>query len=74
MTIAETQLALAECDNLLLTATVWRYKVCKFHAISQMRLKIQELKLKAAAAALTATTPAPQTFQPVDSSAASNDA
>lgn len=72
--MAETQLALEACDDLLLTSSVWRYKVCKFHAISQLRLKIQELKLKAAAAALAATTPAPQTFQSAEPSADAGDA
>lgn len=72
LALAETEAALAECDTFL-TTTVWRYKVCKFHAISQLRLKIQELKIKAAILART-TTPAPSTFQPADSASDASDA
>lgn len=67
LALAEIELALAACDELLLTSGVWRYKICKFQEISKLKAKIQELKLKQAAAAATSTTVAP-TF-PSDSSA-----
>lgn len=67
LALAETQAAMSACDDLLLTSTVWRYKICKFQAIAQLKLKIQDLKLQAAALSTTTTTTAPLAFQSTES-------
>lgn len=52
------EVALAACDDFLLTSTFWRYKVCKFQELNKIRLQIQQLKIKAAAAAAAANSTA----------------
>lgn len=52
----ESKLAMAACDDLLTTSTVWRYKICKFQELSKAKARLTELKMKAAAAA--SSTPA----------------
>lgn len=61
--MASAQLNMAACDDLLLTAPVWRYKICKFHALTLMKNKIQELQLQAAAMAVSSTTAPTSTFR-----------
>lgn len=64
MALAEAELGLASCDDLLLSWNVWRYKICKFQELAKLKLKIQEIKLKAQAyATSTTTTQATTTFQ-----------
>lgn len=54
--LASAELSLAACDDLLLTAPVWRYKICKFQELAKIRAQITQLKIKAAAAAAAAAT------------------
>lgn len=60
--LLDTEYGLAACDELLLGWQVWRYKICKFQELGRMKLKIQEIQLKAAAYA-TSTTQVSSTFQ-----------
>lgn len=63
--LVNAQVALAACDELLLTAPVWRYKICKFQELAKIQGQILQLKIKAAAAAAAATsTPSPADGQP----------
>lgn len=52
--------ALGACDDLLLTSTVWRYKICKFQELSKIKARLLELKLKAAAAAAASVPTEPE--------------
>lgn len=63
MALAEAELGLASCDDLLLSWNVWRYKICKFQELAKLKFKIQEIKLKAQAYATSTTTQATTTFQ-----------
>lgn len=56
LSIAQVQLDLAACDDYLLWWNVWRFKVCKFQALSKLKLKIEEIKAQAQAIASTSTT------------------
>lgn len=56
LALAESQLGLAACDELLLSWNVWRFKICKFQELSKLKFKVQEIKLKAQALASTSTT------------------
>lgn len=58
--LEDAQLALAACDDLLTTSTVWRYKICKFQELSKIKARLFELKLKAAAAAAAAVPSEPE--------------
>lgn len=64
--LANAELSMATCDDFLLTSTVWRYKICKFQAVTMLKNKIEEFKLKAAALA-SSTTTAPATFHETNS-------
>lgn len=57
--ITSAELGLAACDNWLLTWNVWRYKICRYQVLSQLRLKIQEIRISAALYATS--TPSPTT-------------
>lgn len=68
--LEDAKLALAACDDLLTTSTVWRYKICKFQELSKIKARLLELKLKAAAAAAAAVPSEPESIgQPDDGSA-----
>lgn len=65
----DAAIALGACDDLLLTSTVWRYKICKFQELAKIKARLLELKLKAAAAAAASVPAEPeqsttQTVQP----------
>lgn len=57
--LEEAEVSLAACDDLLLTAPVWRYKICKFQTLSKIKTQLLELKIKAAAASAAATSQNP---------------
>lgn len=56
----DAKVALAACDDLLTTSTVWRYKICKFQELAKIKTRLFELKLKAAAAAAAAVPSEPE--------------
>ncbi|XP_055317665.1 uncharacterized protein LOC129576485 [Sitodiplosis mosellana] len=63
--LVDAEFGLASCDDLLLSPwSIWRYKICKFQELAKLKLKIQEIKLKAQAYVTSTTTPATtSTFQ-----------
>lgn len=61
--LVNAELSLAACDDLLVTAPIWRYKICKFQELAKIRAQINQLKIKAAAAAAAAAT---STANPID--------
>lgn len=58
--LLDTEFGLIACDDFLTSWNIWRYKVCKFSELGRLKLKIQEIKLKASA---LEATEAPSTFQ-----------
>lgn len=56
----DAAIAFGACDDLLLTSTVWRYKICKFQELAKIKTRLFELKLKAAAAAAAAVPAEPE--------------
>lgn len=60
----DSSIALSACDDLLLTSTVWRYKICKFQELTKIKARLLELKLKAAAAAAASVPSEPEQSEP----------
>lgn len=62
--ITEAELELLECDSYLLSIwNVWRFKICKFQALAKLRLKIEEIKLKAQLNSTSTSTTTQSSFQ-----------
>lgn len=52
--LADARKSMTACDDLLLTAPVWRYKICKFQALGAFKTQLMALQAKATAAAAAA--------------------
>lgn len=67
--LSDATVALGACDDLLLTSTVWRYKICKFQELAKIKTRLLELKLKAATATAASVPAEPEqpTVEPVQS-------
>lgn len=56
----DTEYGLLQCDQFLEFWNFWRNKICRIQELVRLKIKIQEIKLKASSLAAT-TTPASTT-------------